>query len=397
MYRKTYVEVNLNCIENNVKKILNKYNDYKYYFGVVKGNAYGHGFGVINTMIKNGINYLAVSNLDEAIEIRKLNKEIPILCLQPINVEFLNMCSKYNITITVSSYEYVKKIENLPFNLKIHIKINSGMNRLGFDDPNLLKIAIGDLEKNKNFYLEGIFTHMGTLGINDPYWDIQLANFKNITKLINLNNFKIIHIDRSVTMMCHPKIDFCNGVRIGISLYGYNQLPRKKTGFKAKLRELKNKFRIKKLNISKTKIENTLSLEPALRLYSEVIEIKTVNRGDFVGYFGYFNTEEQFNVATVEIGYADGIDLRLQNTFVSINEKKYQVIGTINMGMISIKVDDSVCVGDKVEIIGENINIRDISFHQKNTIYETMTTISPLLPRIYIKDDIKLNVKEEDK
>lgn len=394
MYRKTYVKVDLDCIEKNVKNILKKYNNYKYYFGVVKGNAYGHGFGVVNTMINNGINYLAVSNLNEALEIRKYHTEIPILCLQPINVEFLNICSDNNITITVSSENYVEKIKNLDLELKIHIKIDSGMNRLGFDESQSLKKSIDVLKNNKNFYIEGIYTHMGTLGISDPYWDKQLSEFKNITKLINLDEFSIVHIDRSVTMMCHPKIDFCNGVRIGISLYGYDQLPKQGKGIKSKIRQIKSKFRIKKLKISETNIENNLILEPALSLSSEVIEIKNVNKGEFVGYFGYINNKESIRVATVEIGYADGVDLRSNGGFVSINEKKYQIIGTINMGMISVKVDDSVNVGDKVELIGKNISIREVSAKLNNTIYETMTTISPLLPRVYIKDGIKINTKE---
>lgn len=396
MYRKTYVKVDLDRIENNVKNILSKYDKYQYYFGVVKGNAYGHGLYVINTMIDSGINYLAVSNLDEALEIREYHKEIPILCLQPINVDFLNICSANNIAITVSSKDYVEKIKNLDLNLKIHIKIDSGMNRLGFDEPESLKKSINALKNNKNFYIEGIYTHMGTLGISDPYWDKQLNEFKNITKFINLAEIPIVHIDRSVTMMCHPKIDFCNGVRIGISLYGYSQLPIPGKGLKSKIREIKSNFRIKRLKISETNIKNDLVLEPALSLFSEVIEIKTVNKGEFIGYFGHFNDEKSFKVATVEIGYADGIDLRTKNSFVAINGEKYQVIGTINMGMISVKVDDSVNVGDKVELCGDIINIRDVSTHINTTIYETMTKISPLLPRIYIKNGIEINTKEEN-
>ena len=396
MYRRTYVNIDLNRIENNTKKILTKYNNYKYYFGVVKGNAYGHGLGVIKTMIDSGINYLAVSNLDEAIKIRKQHKEIPILCLQPINVDFLNICADNNITITVSSEEYIKKIKNINLKLKIHIKINSGMNRLGFDNPNSLKNTISIIKNNKNFYLEGIYTHMGTLGISDPYWDRQLKKFKDITKPIDITKIPIIHIDRSVTMMCHEKIDFCNGVRIGISLYGYNQLPIKQKGLKSMIKAFKAKIRMKRLKISETNVESSILLEPALSLFSEVIEIKRVNPGEFIGYFGYLNKNENFKVATVEIGYADGIDLRVKNHFVFINKKKYQIIGTINMGMISIKVDDDVNVGDKVELIGDNISIRSVSSHINTTIYETMTSLSTLLPRIYTKNGIIINDKEDE-
>ena len=109
MYRKTYVEVNIDNLKNNVKNIVNYYNNYKYYFGVVKGNCYGHGTTyVINELIESGINYLAVSSLEEALEARKINKKIPILCLEPINLDFIDICIKNNITMTVHDYNYAK-------------------------------------------------------------------------------------------------------------------------------------------------------------------------------------------------------------------------------------------------------------------------------------------------
>lgn len=394
MYRNTYVKINLNNIENNVEEIIKKYNKYDYYFGVVKGDAYGHGLFIVNSLIKKGINYLAVSNLDEALEIRKYNKIIPILCLEPINKKYLDVCATNNITLTVSSKYYINDIKSFDKNLKIHLKINSGMNRLGFDDAEELLNCYNTIKNNKNINIEGLYTHMATLGINDPYWDKQLQTFKDITKLINLNEIPIIHIDRSVTMMCHPKIDFCNGVRLGISLYGYNQIPDGKKSF---INNLKDKIRIKKYNISKTIPDTSINLKPALSLFSEVIEIKTVKKGGFVGYFGYINNDVDFKVATVAIGYADGMDLRAKNYFVFINNKKYQIIGTVNSGIISVKVDNTIKVGDKVEIFGKNNTIRSLSRHINTTIYETMTTISPKLPKIYIQDNKIINIQNEVK
>ena len=126
MYRKTYVEVNIDNLKNNVKNIVNYYNDYDYYFGVVKGNCYGHGTtNVINELIESGVNYLAVSSLEEAIEARNINKKIPILCLEPIRIEYVDICIKNNITITVHDYKYAKELINKEVNkkLKIHLKI----------------------------------------------------------------------------------------------------------------------------------------------------------------------------------------------------------------------------------------------------------------------------------
>ena len=132
MFRKTYVEVNIDNLKSNVKNIVNYYNDYQYYFGVVKGNCYGHGtINVINELIDSGINYLAVSSLEEALEAREINKKIPILCLEPIAIEYIDICIKNKITITVHDFYYAKKLieKNINKKIKIHLKIDSGMNK----------------------------------------------------------------------------------------------------------------------------------------------------------------------------------------------------------------------------------------------------------------------------
>ena len=107
MYRKAYVEVDLNCIEENVKAIVKKYNGYQYYIGMIKSNAYGHGYGIVNTLINAGINYIAVSSLDEALEVRKQNSEIPILCTEIIDEDVLNIAVDANITLTIDSLSYL--------------------------------------------------------------------------------------------------------------------------------------------------------------------------------------------------------------------------------------------------------------------------------------------------
>ena len=242
MYRKTYVEVNINNLKNNVKNIINYYKDYKYYFGVVKGNCYGHGTTyVINELIESGVNYLAVSSLEEALEARQINKKIPILCLEPIRVEYADICIKNNITMVVHDYNYAKELIEKEINkkLKIHLKIDSGMNRLGFKDRNELNEIYKELKEKENIEIEGIFTHFATLGINDKEWDNQLEKFKEITKDINLKEIPIVHLYKSAAFINHPKINFCNGIRLGIAMYGYYSNPVvNKKGLKNKLRAI---------------------------------------------------------------------------------------------------------------------------------------------------------------
>ena len=296
MYRKTYVEVNIDNLKNNIKNIVNYYNNYDYYFGVVKGNCYGHGIKyVINELIESGINYLAVSSLEEALEIREINKKIPILSLEPIRIEYIDICIKNNITITVHDYNYVKELINKKIDkkLKIHLKIDSGMNRLGFKEKSELNEIYSKLKNKENIEIEGIFTHFATLGINDKEWDNQLEKFKEITSDINLKEIPIVHLYKSAAFINHPKLDFANGIRLGIGMYGYYTKPVYNTkGLKNKLRKIKRKLNKKRDNISKTITELPIELKSAFKMYSEIIQVKKIKKGEFVGYGAMYRAKE---------------------------------------------------------------------------------------------------------
>ena len=288
MYRKTYVEVNIDNLKNNVKNIVNYYNNYEYYFGVVKGNCYGHGTTyVINELIESGINYLAVSSLEEALEVRKINKRIPILCLEPIRIEYIDICIKNNITITVHDYNYAKELINKKLNkkLKIHLKIDSGMNRLGFKERKEINEIYQELKNKENTQIEGIFTHFATLGINDKEWDNQLNKFKELTSDINLKEIPIVHLAKSASFINHPKIDFANGIRMGISMYGYDTTPKySHRGIKNKLRAVKRALNRRKNKISETINKLPIELKPAFKMYTEIMQVKKLKKGEFVGY-----------------------------------------------------------------------------------------------------------------
>ena len=382
MYRKTYVKIDNKTLTNNIKEIRSKYNSYKYYFGVVKGNAYGHGDYIVNDLIKGGINYLATSSLEEAISIRKYNKEIPILCLEPIALLYLKEIQNNNVTITIESLDYVKELltKKITKPLKVHIKLDTGMNRLGFNDKEELMEAINLLKENKNIILEGIYTHMATSGINDIYYDKQINKFKELTKDIDLKKIKIIHIGRSMTLVNHPKLDFVNGIRLGICMYGFNNSLPTPTG----LKKIKRDRMLKKLNISETTITNDLNLKTAFSLYTEVMSIRKVKAGSFVGYGASYIASEDITVATLPIGYYDGIDKDMK--YVSINNKKYEIIGEICMDMITIKVDDTVKLHDKVEIFGDNISIREVARNMHTNAYHIITRITTRVPRVYDND-----------
>lgn len=384
MYRRTYLEVDCENLKNNIINIKENYPGYDYYFGVVKANAYGHGGYIINSLIEGGINYLAVSSLEEAIKLREFNTEIPILILEPIHLEYLDKCIKYNITISVSNMEYFKELLTiqLPSKLKVHIKLDTGMSRLGIKTSEELNEMINKLPNNPSLFLEGIYTHFATSGINDKHWDDQLENFKKITKDIDLSTIPIVHMGRSLTLVNHPKIPFCNGTRLGIAMYGMSQSMPQGKGFKAFLRNIRNKHNRKKLHISATTTTNNLNLKTAISLYSEVIDLRTISKNDFVGYGALFTADKNMIIATLPIGYADGIPKNIKH--VCINNKIYNVVGEVCMDMICVVVDESVKLYDKVTIIGgDKLPVKKVANECGISTYSLFTGITSRVPRVY--------------
>ena len=398
MYRKTYVEVDIDNLKNNVKNIVNYYNDYEYYFGVIKGNCYGHGTTyIINELIESGVNYLAVSTLEEVLEARKINKKIPILCLEPIRLEYIDICIKNNITVTVHDYSYAKELLEKKLNkkLKIHLKIDSGMNRLGFKKKDELNEIYESLKNKENAEIEGIFTHFATLGINDKEWDNQLEKFEEITKDIDLKEIPIVHLYKSAAFINHPKLEFANGIRLGIGMYGYYSNPVYNTsGIKNKLRAIKRYINKKKNNISKTIIKIPIELKPAFKMYSEIIQIKEIKKGEFVGYGAMYRAKEDEIIGIIPVGYDDGIFRKSRGRYVTINNKRYQLIGDVGMGMTAVKIDNTINMYDKVTLIGDKVSIKEVANHNQTSIYEIMCNIGKQIPRVYIKENKVIAIEE---
>ena len=349
MYRNTYVEINLNNIRYNVKKLIERYKGYKYYFGVVKADCYGHNDNkVVNAIIESGCNYLVVATLDEALKIRK-NNSIPILCLGIIDPKYIDICIKNNITITINNYDYLKRINIDNKKLLVHIKVNTGMNRLGVNNKDEFNRMYDEI-KNR-FQLEGIYTH-----IYNPCDDLsslkQWEVFENITSDINLEEVPIIHVGASEATEYFEKRPYANGCRLGISMYG--------------LVDYKN-----------------IEFKSTFSLYSEIIQINNVSN-ETVGYNGAYKVKGNEKIAVVAIGYADGIIRKNTGRDVYINNKPYKIVGNICMDMLFVKVDDSVKVGDQVVIIKDIEHIKQIAKHLDTITYEVICSIGKRVPRIYI-------------
>lgn len=353
MYRNTYVQIDLQNIKENVQKIIKRYSNYKYYFGVVKADCYGHDdVKTVKAIIDGGCNYLCVATLEEALEIRKKIEDIPILCLGVILKDYIDICKTKNITVTIPSLEYVKKLKNENIeNLKVHIKINTGMNRLGIKESEELKEVYKILEKKKA-NIEGIYTHIYEAN-NKQKYDIQIEKFEELLEDIPKERIPIIHTSASEAMSNYNKIDDVNGCRLGIIMYGFTE-------------------------------NKELNLKSTFSLKSQIIQINNLKPGETVGYNGKYIAKENEKIAVVSIGYADGILRKNTGRTVFINEKEYKIVGNICMDMLFVKIDDTVKLYDTVEILKDIEHIESVAKYLDTIPYEVMCSIGKRVPRKYI-------------
>lgn len=382
----TYVEINLDILKNNVKTIIEKYNDYKYYFGVVKSNAYGHGEYIVNELIKGGINYIAVSFLNEALNVRFYNKEIPILCFVPIDLNDLEIAIKNNITLTISDLNYLKELVNkLNKKIKVHIKLDTGMNRLGFKNKNELDEAYKIINENKYIELEGIYSHLSTVGVHDRIYDSEVNKFKYLTKDIDLNSIPIVHMTSSANLVSHKKIDFTNGVRLGTIMYGFNPTIRTSNkGIINKLKNIRNKYIHKKYNLSEVITNVDLNIKPSITMYTNIIQIKEVKKDEFIGYGLSYKADEDMKVAIIPVGYSNGIGFGINSHYVLINNKKYYLVGQTSMNMMAIKIDNTVNINDKVYIINDILTPKMVSNFSNKLIIEILLGIGNSNKKRYV-------------
>ena len=261
----------------------------------------------------------------------------------------VNICIKNDITISVCHIEQVKDILNCNLDgLKVHIKVNSGMNRLGISNLDEVLEVINLLDGK--VLIEGIYSHIYDASCKEKYLD-QLKLFESIVIGCNYS-FSIIHIAASDALVNYTKPYFVNGCRLGIIMYGFN---------------------------------DKLELLSTFKVVSEVIQINTLNKGDVVGYNGiYTASNDGERIAVIPIGYADGIIRKNTGRYVYINDRKYRIIGNICMDMLFVKVDEDVKLFDKVEILRDNEHINDVSCHLETIPYEVMCSISRRVERVYI-------------
>ena len=267
-----------------------------------------------------------------------------------INIKYLSICKEKNITVTISNLDYLKSINDDVSGLRVHIKINTGMNRLGVNNSNDFN-EICSIINDKNIILEGIYTHIYNPDDREATLS-QFSVFEDITHDINLKSIPIVHVGASDATEFFTKRGYANGCRLGISMYGL-------------------------VNYRDIEFKSTY------RLCSEVIQINEVDHG-IVGYNGYHKVNDRERIAVISIGYADGIIRKNTGRYVYINDKRYKIVGSVCMDMLFVKVDDDVKVGDKVYIMKDIEHIKEIAKYLDTIPYEVICSISDRVPRMYI-------------
>ncbi|MDD6265888.1 MAG: alanine racemase [Clostridia bacterium] len=365
-------EVSFNRAEINLGTLCNNYKRITEYAGstpvlcVVKADAYGHGaIECARALYGCGCRFFAVANAQEALEIRATVGKSDILILGIACFDLIPVLCENSVICTLASYEQAKIIKSkLPSGkkLRVHIKIDTGMNRIGFSCDGE---GLENIKKSLSlgcFEVCGLYSHLAVAdepGEGDKYTDMQFGKYKKMSE--ELENCKIDipvhHISNSAATFLRPDLRL-DTVRCGIILYGIDPSEKAKTS----------------------------GLEPVMTLRTKIVHLHTINAGDSVGYGATYTAKGKQRIATLPIGYDDGFIRAYSKTpGVIINGKTAPIVGRICMDQCMVNVTDIECkLGDDVELFGKNNSV-NLFAKAANTIpYESVCIVSKRVPRVYI-------------
>ena len=361
-HRPTKALINLGAIRYNIQQMGAHIPQDTLKWAVVKANAYGHGAVAVAMAIQDDVDGFCVSNIDEAIELRQAGISKKILILGVSEVESLSLAKDFDITLTVAGLEWIENLlatDSDLSGLTIHLKIDSGMGRIGFRSASKAEEA-QTLLKEHGANVEGIFTHFATADEeSDSYFKEQLECFKEI--LAGLQEVpELVHASNSATTLWHAETIF-SAVRMGDSMYG--------------------------LNPSGQVLELPYELKTALSLESALVHVKTVSAGAYVGYGATYESDSEQVIATLPIGYADGWTRDMQNFSVLVDGQVCPIVGRVSMDQITIRLPKVYPLGTKVTLIGTNgdkeITTTEVATYRGTINYEVVCLLSDRIPREY--------------
>ena len=367
--RRAWAEIDISALVHNFKIIREKVGNTKI-MAVVKANAYGHSALCAAALEQNGADYFAVSNIEEALELRNHNINKPILILGYTPPELARSLYEHNIEQCIFSEEYAKELSlraaQVNAVITVHIKIDTGMSRIGFncrtEELAGIDAAIA-AAKLPNFKVKGIFTHFAVSDRNerqeDGFTDEQYSRFTAAIEKFNQNGLypEIRHCANSGAILndADKRLD---AVRAGIILYGLTP-----------------------------SADLTLSNDfiPVMTFKSVVTMVKEIDKDDTVSYGRTFKAKNKMKIATVAVGYADGYPRALSNrAYVLINGQKAPVIGRVCMDQITVDVSDidDIKTGDEVILFGKELPVELLADICNTINYEIVCGITARVPRV---------------
>jgi alanine racemase len=369
-FRDTYIEVDLDSIQHNVAQFRRILPISTNILVTVKADAYGHGaIPVSHAALSAGATHLGVAFVDEGIQLRKAAIQAPILILGYIPPYAIEKALSYNLTLTVYDERHIRFISDVAVKLgllaKVHLKVDTGMGRLGVEPSQAISF-INQIENGSNVELEGVYTHFATSDdVESPYFEQQMEQFESLLNQLQLEGIQI-PIRHSANSAGALRIEQTksNLVRIGISLYGFQYIP-----------------------------QSDVQLRPALSLKSKISHLKQPKKGSGIGYGKTYTTKGDEWIATIPIGYADGISRQLSNHGVAlVNGVRVPFVGRVCMDQLMLDVTKAmpVTVGDEVVFIGvqgnDQITVNEVAEQLNTNNHEVITGLGARLPRLYYQN-----------
>ncbi len=366
-YYRTFLEIDLGKLKNNYLRLSSLLEGDTVLAPVVKADAYGYGSArVAKALHEVGARFFIVATVCEAVELRKAGVEGDILVLGYVHESMYELLYEYDLTLTLLDREQAKLIEysdNLyGKRLNVHINLDTGMKRLGFEYSSENLDFLNDLAENNKLNIKGIYTHFATADEKDDSGvNFQIKVFEDFLEKLKFENI-LVHMANSAAILSLPKT-YRGLVRAGISLYG--------------------------LYPSEDVARDDLGLEKVLSWYSQIISVRALKAGEGVSYGWDYVAQKDMKIATVSVGYADGYSRKLSNkSEVIVAGKKYRVIGKICMDLMLLDVSDSdVKVDDLVTLIGtdssEEISIDELASLSDTINYEVSCNVSKRVKRVY--------------
>ena len=377
--RRSWAEIDMNAVDANFLAVRAAASSSKVCC-VVKADGYGHGATTLAKRYEElGADYLAVSNVEEAWELRRAGITLPILVLGFTPAECAALLAKESISQCVYSYEYglslAEEAEKAGVCLRIHLKLDTGMGRIGFRGTEELDRA-AELCRRGSLIPEGIFTHLAVADESDggdAYTKKQIDAFSAGVRYLEEKGirFSLRHCANSAAIFDHPECHF-DMVRAGIVLYGF---------------------------APSALVRSLPPLSPVMTLRSVISHIKELEAGESVSYGRTYVAEKAVRIATVPLGYADGFSRRLGNGryCVKVGESYAPIVGRVCMDQMMLDVTDLPCaVGDVVTVFGkdERASADEMARVNETINYEVSCNVAKRVPRIYLRDGETVGVMD---